>query len=82
MKQAGGEGIDSFHTRLRTLASACNFHDVDQEVLTQIIHGCSSARVRRRALMGNFTLDKTLAEARALELSESRAAEIEGGMAV
>ena len=77
-KQIEGENIDSFHTRLRTLASTCNFHDTDLEVFTQIIHGCSSARVRRRAMMGNYTLEKTLDEARAIELSEARATEIEG----
>ena len=75
--QADGESIDSFHTRLRTLASTCNFHDTDLEVLTQIIHGCSSARVRRRAMVGNYSLEKTLEVACALELSEARATEIE-----
>ena len=48
--QNTGETIDSFHTRLRALAVNCDFHDVDSEILTQILHGCTSSRLRRRAL--------------------------------
>ena len=76
--QNAGETIDSYYTRLRTLASTCDFHDVDREILSQVIQGCTSSRVRRRALRDNYTLDKCLDEARALELSESRASVMEG----
>ena len=72
-----GESIDAYHTRLRTLASTCDFHDNDREILSQISQSCTSSRIRRRALRDNFTLDKVLDEARALELSESRASEME-----
>jgi hypothetical protein len=61
------------YIRLRTLASTCEFHEVDQEILSQIVEGCQSTRLRRRALRDNFDLDKVLDEARALELSEKRA---------
>ena len=77
-KQTQGETIDEFHTRLRTLANTCDFHDVKQEILMQILHGCLSSRLRRRGLMTNLPLDQLLAEARSYELAECRAAEIEG----
>ena len=70
--------IDEFYTRLRTLANTCDFHDVRQEILTQILHRCLSSRLRRRGLMTNLPLDQLLAEARSYELAECRAAEIEG----
>ena len=75
--QNTGETIDSFHTRLRALAVNCDFHDVDSEILTQILHGCTSSRLRRRALRESFTLDQILSEARSQELSEARATDIE-----
>ena len=75
--QQTNENIDSFYTRLRTLAQTCDFHDQDREILSQIIQGCSSTRVRRKALKESSTLQQVLSEARALELSEQRATEIE-----
>ena len=52
INQNKGETIDSFHTRLRALATNCDFqfHDTDSEIFTQILHGCTSSRLRRRAL--------------------------------
>ena len=76
-KQGPSESLDSFHTRLRTLSINCNFPDVDAEIVTQIIHGCNSHRLRRRALREGYTLAEIIAAARAQELSENRAAEIE-----
>ncbi|XP_052788463.1 uncharacterized protein K02A2.6-like [Mya arenaria] len=51
----------------------------DNEILSQIIQGCTSSRIRRRALRDNYKLDKLIEEARALELSENRASEMESG---
>ena len=76
-KQNAGESLDSFHTRLRTLATFCEFQNIDNEILTQILQGCSSNRLRRRALRENYTLEQILSSARAQELSEARATEIE-----
>ena len=76
-KQHDGESIDCFYTRLRNLASLCDFHDTDKEILAQIIRGCNSTRVRRKALKDNMTLKAVLDESRALELSDSRTTEIE-----
>lgn len=75
--QASGETIDSYHTRLRTLTTTCEFHNTDNEILSQIVQGCTSARLRRKALRDNFTLEQILDEARALELAETRASFIE-----
>ena len=69
--------IDSFHTRLRALAINCDFNDTDSEIFTQILHGCTSSRLWRRALRESFTLDQILLEARSQELSEARATDIE-----
>ena len=79
--QALDESIDSFHTRLRSLASHCEFHDTDREILSQIIQGCKNSKLRRKALKDNLSLTDTLKEARAQELAESRAAEIEAATA-
>ena len=76
-KQHDGESIDCFYTRLPNLASLCDFHDTGNEILAHIIQGCNSTRVRRMALKDNMTLKAVLDEARALELSDSKTAEIE-----
>ena len=75
--QNAGESMDAFHTRLRSLASSCDFHNTEREILSQIIQGCCSSRLRKRALKDDMTLANVLAEARASELSDARAAEIE-----
>ena len=77
-KQEKGEDISKFHLRLKALASQCNFHDVDRELKTQIIQGCSSHKLRTRALTEpKWDLGKIIATGRAMELAESQAAEIE-----
>ncbi len=37
------ESIDQFHTRLRALASTCNFPDIEFEIMTQIVLTCTSS---------------------------------------
>ena len=59
------------------MAIFCDFHDIDNEILGQIIQGCTSSRVCRKAPKDSLTLKQVLDEARSLELSESRAAIIE-----
>ena len=59
---------EEFHTRLRTLANTCEFRDVKQEIMTQILHGCLSSHLRRKGLMTNLPLDQLLAEARSYEI--------------
>ncbi|KAK3716437.1 hypothetical protein QZH41_016846, partial [Actinostola sp. cb2023] len=77
-KQDTGENMNSYHSRLRQLAATCEFTDVDKEVKSQIIQSCSSQRLRRKALKDSrMNLQALLDEARALEISETQAKEIE-----
>ena len=77
-KQQSGETLDQFHTRLRQLAETCEFTHIDREVKIQILHGCTSSRMRRRALRDpKLTLSDLLSHGRALEMSETQASGIE-----
>lgn len=76
-KQEASECMDVFHTRLRKLSENCEFHDRDKEIKSQIIQGCGSTRLRRKALREDLKLEDLIKEARALELSDKQAAEIE-----
>ena len=76
--QGSTETIDTFVTRLRKLAKSCNFADTDREVNNQIVFACHSQSLRRRALRDDLPLDKLIAAARALELSEVQATTVEG----
>ena len=74
--QEANEPIDTFHTRLRKLSENCEFDSNDKEIKSQIIQGCASTRLRRKALRDDMTLDTLIKEARALELSEKHASQI------
>ncbi|CAC5363752.1 unnamed protein product [Mytilus coruscus] len=76
-KQETDETIDAFHTKLRQLSVNCEFTDDNREVKSQIVQGCSSSRLRRKALREDMTLEQLLLSARALALSEKQANEIE-----
>ena len=79
-KQNSGESMNSYHSRLRQLASTCEFADIDKEIKLQIILSCSSQRLCRKALKDTtMTLQALLDEAtcRALEVSEKQAVDIE-----
>ena len=70
-RQNTGEPINAFR-------STCEFGDVDKEIKSQIILSCSSKRLRRKALRDTtITLETLLNEARALEISETQAKDIE-----
>lgn len=75
--QEQNETVDAYHTRLRQLSENCEFADRDKEIKSQIILGCTSTRLRRKALKEEITLDTLIKEARMLELSEKQATEIE-----
>ncbi len=82
-KQKTGETIDAFHTRLRQLATTCEFSNPEREIKSQIILTCSSSRLRRRALRdSSLTLKQLLDLARAFEMSETQAAGIENNTQV
>lgn len=76
-KQEPHENLDSFHTRLRKLGEHCEFANTDKEIKSQIIQGCTSTRLRRKALRSEMSLDEIIKEARSLELSDKNASEIE-----
>jgi hypothetical protein len=72
--------VDTFVTRLRKLATTCEFGQLkDELILCQlVVCGCSE-RLRRKLLNEgqSVTLDKALQAARTLELTAAQAAEIE-----
>ena len=52
IRQHAGEPFDEFVTRVRGSASSCSFADtdIDNQVKSQVIQGCSSVSLRRTAL--------------------------------
>ena len=48
--QLESETIDSYHTRLKESAARCSFNDAKDELKHQIVFGCRSDRLRRKAL--------------------------------
>ena len=76
-KQRQGETVDSFHLRLQQLAKTCDFKEKYAEIKSQIIRGCLSSRLRRKALREEISLKELLDHARASELSEKQALSIE-----
>ena len=78
-QQQTHESLDQFCTRLREKASHCNFADKDAEIKQQIIQGCKSSKLRRRAQREpQLTLQKLLTDGRCLEMSELHATTMEG----
>ena len=77
--QHSGETTDQFATRLRKLASTCEFANVDKEVKSTIIQNCLSKRFRRVALRDDLSLADLLLKARSgsQEASEAQAKGIE-----
>ena len=80
-KQEMNEKIDTYHTRLRKLSENCSFTDKDKEIKSQIIQCCSSTRLRRKALREELSLEDLIKAARALEISETQASQIENSSA-
>eukprot|EP00795_Rhopilema_esculentum_P015552 gene15552-6817_t len=77
-KQRIGETTDQFATRLRKLATNCEFTDLDKEIKSAIIQNCSSKQLRRLALREEkLTLAVLLSKARILEASDTQAKDIE-----
>ena len=78
-KQESNETLDTFHTRLRQLSQTCEFDNMDNEIVSQIILSCQSQRLRRRALRETMTLDQLLTIGRSFETSEREADLVEAG---
>jgi hypothetical protein len=78
-RQDSGETVDKYVTRLRILAKDCEFQDVDNEILSQVIQCCESKKLRRWSLCEvTLTLKSFLDKGRAYELSEAQAKGMEG----
>ena len=72
-KQKDGETLDQFCTRLRKLAINCDYGGTkEDEIKTQIIHGCMSTSLRKKALGKVMTLDEVLEAGRSAEQTKSR----------
>ena len=66
--QAESETMDEFHTRLRKLAENCDFHDVDAEIMSQIISNGKSKKINNKALRDlSYTLKQMLEDGRKSE---------------
>ena len=75
--QHSGVTVDQFATRLRKLASTCEFTDLAKELKSTIIQNCQSKCLRRVALREDLSLDALLDKARSQEASEEQAKWIE-----
>ena len=77
--QGPQETLDQYHTRLRTLGATCDFHDLDFEILVQIVTYGHSTHLRKYALKDpKITLKDVLLAGRQEEVSKFQAATIEG----
>ena len=71
------ESLDQFCTRLRQLAKFCQFADKEAELKSQLIMGCRSAQLRRKALSEDINLENLLQFGRAKEVAEEQARRME-----
>ena len=79
-KQMPNESVDQFTTRLRHLASTCDFTNLSQEIKIQLIEQCSSSRLRRKALREDMKLEDILAYARTQEATDQAVSQLEKDM--
>ena len=78
IRQLEGESFDKFITRVRESAKRCKFETNEaREIKDQIVLGCHSDRLRRKALQDDPDLSKLISTARALELASKQAALIQ-----
>ena len=78
--QGQNESMDSYLTRLRNLIKSCEYPDaeVNLNLRDQIVEKCSSNKLRVRFLREkNLTLDSIVDMARAHEIAEAQARQIE-----
>lgn len=75
--QRPDENVSQFYTRLCLLSKGCEFADANLEIRRQIIQGCRSQRLCRKAMESDLTLEQLLSNAQAIEIADARSAEIE-----
>ncbi|CAB3986536.1 Uncharacterized protein K02A2.6 [Paramuricea clavata] len=74
-----GESVDSYITRLRTLAETCEFESAENEIRDQFVMTCSSHGFHTKLLREtDLTLAKLITMARVKELAEKQALNISG----
>nr|XP_049699503.1 uncharacterized protein LOC110376634 [Helicoverpa armigera] len=72
MKQEENEKFEKYLVRLRQQALKCQFTDVDDNLIDQIIEKCSSEELRKKVLRAGekITLTEVITEANTLEVVE------------
>ena len=70
LKQLTEETIDQYCTRLQQQAMICEFSSIKNEIKIQLVEGCLSSRVRRKAIQDDLSLANILAYARSLEITD------------
>ena len=70
LKQITEETIDQYCTRLRQQAIICEFTNSENELKIQLVEGCLSSRVRKKAIQDDLSLANILAYARSLEITD------------
>jgi hypothetical protein len=70
LKQITEETIDQYCTRLRQQAIICEFTNSENELKIQLVEGCLSSRVRRKAIQDDLSLANILAYSRSLEITD------------
>ena len=71
-RQEQKETIQDFATRLRRLATKCDFHDADREIYTQLIKGSTNQTFVRHAMQKERTLAKLLEAAQSMDATVNR----------
>ena len=64
LKQVTEETIDQYCTRLRQQAIICEFYNSENEIKIQLVEGCLSSKVRRKAIQDDLSLADILLYAR------------------
>ena len=71
--QNQGETADEYHHHLTSLAVTCQFHDVDQEVKSQLIAGATDDKVTKKGLSDpDLSLKNLLQYMKSLEITEQQ----------
>ncbi|XP_057310511.1 uncharacterized protein K02A2.6-like [Hydractinia symbiolongicarpus] len=74
--QKESESISQYVTRLRTLAKTCEFRDIDDEIVDQVIEKCTSRKLRKRLLKeSELTLVKLCDIATIMEAADHQVAQ-------
>lgn len=75
------ENIDSYVTRLRSLAKSCEYGNVDKMIQDQVVDRCASNGLRSRLLREtDLTLDGLLQIVRSIEASDLHATTMEAAL--